>query len=150
MGDPAVTIEVLGPRVDHLTGPDRDVFAWFGDKGLTINGHSVVLRLTYRDVRLLLSGDLNVEGSEHLMADPAITAKLDAHVLKAPHHGSHEFHRPFLKAVDPTTWPHVGVLNHPRGAERSGPSLSEDLGWADLFGERQVCSPPERLDEVVL
>ena len=150
VGDPAVTIEVLGPRVDHLTSPDRDVFAWFGDKGLTINGHSVVLRLTYRGVRFLLSGDLNIEGSEHLMADPAITAKLDAHVLKAPHHGSHEFHRPFLKAVNPQiTAISSGEIpdhGHPRpiflGAvgqsARSGEPLLYSTALSAVFGRAEI------------
>ena len=30
-----------------------------------------------------------------------LRSRLDAHVLKAPHHGSHEFYRPFLDAINP-------------------------------------------------
>jgi competence protein ComEC len=100
VGDPDVTIEVLGPILEHpATGVDA--LRWFGDKAHTINGHSVVLRLTYGDVRILLSGDLNEQGAKRLLADPTLAAKLDAHVLKAPHHGSHEFAPAFLAAVNP-------------------------------------------------
>jgi hypothetical protein len=49
----------------------------------------------------MLPGDLNSQGSRHLLADQQFVGEADAHVLKAPHHGSHEFHRPFLEAVNP-------------------------------------------------
>jgi hypothetical protein len=32
----------------------------FGDDGKTKNGHSVVLRLKYREIRILMGGDLNI------------------------------------------------------------------------------------------
>ena len=95
IGDPEVTIEVLGPILEH-PAPNVDALRWFSDKSHTINGHSVVLRLTYGDVRLLFSGDLNEQGAGRLLADPSLAAKLDAHVLKAPHHGSHEYAAAFL------------------------------------------------------
>jgi len=100
LGDPKVELRVLGPRLSF--GPKGEPeFEWFGDKSHTINGHSVVLRLSYGDVSLLLPGDINTAASVHLMADPAIAAQLDSHILKCPHHGSHEFHPPFLEAVRP-------------------------------------------------
>ncbi len=94
--DPDVTIEVLGPKRE-LDGS----YKWFIDKAHTINGHSVVLRLTLDEVSFMLSGDLNIEGSEHLIADPILASKMDAHVLKCPHHGSHEFYYPFFEAIRP-------------------------------------------------
>ena len=96
VGDSDVTIEVLGPKREA-----DGSYKWFGDKAHTINGHSVVLRLTLDEVSFMLSGDLNIEGSEHLMADPTLTSKMAAHVLKCPHHGSHEFHYPFFEEVRP-------------------------------------------------
>lgn len=99
LGDPAVTLEVLGPRVEQCQG--RPALRWFENGSRTINGHSVVLRLTCGEVATLLPGDLNREGGEHLLADPAIAARLGAHVLKAPHHGSHEFCPALLAAVRP-------------------------------------------------
>lgn len=120
IGDSAISLEVLGPLLDQTGGTNR--FRWFGgqEPGITVNGHSVVLRLRYRDVASLLTGDLNAKGSEHLMTGPGIEHKLDAHVFKAPHHGSHDFHRPFLDAIRPQ----ISVISsgdepdhgHPRAA----------------------------------
>lgn len=95
-GDPAVQIETLGPRLDQ-----NGNLPWFGDSSHTINGHSVVLRLIHNNIAILFSGDLNVEGAEHLMQDAATTSQMNAHIFKSPHHGSHEFHIPFLHAVHP-------------------------------------------------
>lgn len=95
-GDPAVQITALGPKLEA-----DGKFLWFGDTSHTVNGHSVVLRLDYGDVSILLSGDLNVEGSEHLMSDPATVQAMSAHLFKSPHHGSHEFDLAFLEAVRP-------------------------------------------------
>lgn len=101
---PDVDIRVLAPLVDTIEGQpalrflrDRD-----GDKSAshTINGHSVILRMQYGNVRFLLGGDLNVDGSQRLLAhvDPA---ELRAEVFKVPHHGSHEYDPEFLAAVAP-------------------------------------------------
>jgi beta-lactamase superfamily II metal-dependent hydrolase len=100
LGDPRVTLEVLGPRAEQM--PDGTVmYRWFDDLPHTINGHSVVLRLTCGKVSFLLSGDLNIQGSKNLLEEPNIASMMDAHVLKAPHHGSHEYHQPWLDAVNP-------------------------------------------------
>ncbi len=99
VGDPDVNIEVLGPNLESIGG--QPVFRWFDDEAHTINGHSVVLRLTHKNVQVLLSGDVNIQGSEHLLAVPGLQPKFSAQVLKAPHHGSHEFSAGFLAAVRP-------------------------------------------------
>jgi hypothetical protein len=99
VGDPDIRLEILGPVTESIGG--APVFRWFGDPAHTINGHSVVARLDYRNVSLLLAGDINIAGAKHLLADTSVASKLAAHVFKAPHHGSHEFHAPFLEAVRP-------------------------------------------------
>jgi len=99
VGDPDVTIEVLGPRLDVNRG--KPVYRWLDGEAPTINGHSVVLRLNYGDVSVLFPGDLNSDGAKNLLEDPSLSYKLDAHVFKSPHHGSHDFYRPFLEAVKP-------------------------------------------------
>ena len=91
---------MLGPRLVDVPGMGA-LLPWFTDEPHTINGHSVVLRLTCGDARFLFSGDVNVAGSRNLLADPALAGRLDAHVLKAPHHGSSEFAPAFLEAVRP-------------------------------------------------
>ena len=96
VGDSRVTLEVLGPKREA-----NGSYKWFEDKAHTINGHSVVLRLTFDEVSFMLSGDLNIEGSEHLVNDPVLASKMASHVFKCPHHGSHEFHHLFLESVRP-------------------------------------------------
>lgn len=68
----------------------------------TVNGHSIVLRLTYGNVRMLFAGDLNNPVEEALVKDHDIGAlDLTSEVFKVPHHGSHEFSAEFLRAVSP-------------------------------------------------
>jgi beta-lactamase superfamily II metal-dependent hydrolase len=68
----------------------------------TVNGHSVVLRLTFGNYRMLFAGDLNNAAEKVLVEEHEQGAiDLEAEVLKVPHHGSHEFEPGFLKAVSP-------------------------------------------------
>lgn len=99
IGEREIKIDILGPRLDTCGG--KPAYKWFGGEAPTINGHSVVIRLTYKGVSVFFSGDINIKGSENLLQDPSIIAKLDAHVFKAPHHGSNDFHKFFLKAINP-------------------------------------------------
>lgn len=101
VADPLINISVLGPRLINHPGQQQPVYRWHGSASKTINGHSVVLRIDYENVRILFPGDLNAKGARHLMADPNFGLATDAHVFKAPHHGSHDFHPPFLQAVHP-------------------------------------------------
>lgn len=101
VGDPDISIEVLGPRLDtHPTTGDK-MFRWFGDESHTINGHSVTVKISYRDIDLIFPGDLNIQGARHLLTDPSIANRLHAHVFKAPHHGSHEYEPDLLDAIRP-------------------------------------------------
>lgn len=117
-----LTIEILGPVVE----PDQAGAArlrWFGDtptaaeadQGKTKNGHSVLLRLCYRDFTLLFGGDLNLSAEHFLLrhyggvqaghplanaVDQART-RLRSDVMKSCHHGSADVTDEFLRAVDP-------------------------------------------------
>lgn len=97
IGDPDVTVEIVGPRLE----PGGQALPWFGDKSHTINGNSLVFRLTYGFVRAFFSGDLNVEGSNHLLSFPGAALQMNAHVFKTPHHGSHEYSQQLFNAVNP-------------------------------------------------
>jgi competence protein ComEC len=99
--DPSIKIEVLGPKVLKEGIDNSKLYAWFGDHAHSINGHSVVLRLIYNNVKVLFSGDLNSDGEKNLLSDNSLKSRMDSNILKAPHHGSHEFYRPWLDAVNP-------------------------------------------------
>ena len=112
--DRPLAIEVVAPVHEVVNG--APALRWFGDDGKTKNGHSVVLRFVYRDVTILLGGDLNIPAEEYLLGhytglDPkdesaadalvaAARATFQADVAKACHHGSADFRDLFLRAVN--------------------------------------------------
>jgi len=110
VGDSEIELEVLGPHYEVLADGSARL-PWFDSRGNsdsardeyshTINGHSVVLRLNHDDVSILLPGDLNIKGAEYLMDVSEIASRMSSHILKSPHHGSHEFHFPFFEAISP-------------------------------------------------
>lgn len=117
--DPAsrVALQVLGPAWETVGG--EPALRWLGDAGKTKNGHSVVLRLTYGNLAVLLGGDLNVPAEQWLLerhtgleVPPTSLASEDEIVAgarrvfgsefaKSCHHGSADFTHLFLRAVDP-------------------------------------------------
>lgn len=69
-----------------------------GDKSWG-NNHSLVLRLVYRNTGWLLTGDIEKEAIEKILAGGA---DIRADVLKLPHHGSIDSFSPeFYRAVNP-------------------------------------------------
>ena len=96
VGDPDIDVEIVGPILE----PDGTL-VWLGTKSKTINGHSLTFRFIHGAVRVFFSGDLNERGSRHLLDAPNGALRLNAHVLKAPHHGSHDFDEDLLAAVNP-------------------------------------------------
>jgi competence protein ComEC len=97
IGDPDITLQILGPRLEA----DGTSLRWFKEPAPTINGHSLVFRLTHSFVRAFFSGDLNRDGSLHLLSFPNVAQQLNSHIFKAPHHGSHEYSQGLLNAVNP-------------------------------------------------
>ena len=86
--DADVRIEVLGPPPILLGGTESDA-----------DNASLVLRLVYGEVSILLTGDIFSEAERALLASGAA---LDSDVLKVPHHGSDSSStRDFLSAVSP-------------------------------------------------
>lgn len=113
-----LTVRVLAPVPEQVDG--RPVLRRLGTDGETKNGHSVVLKLEYGQVSILLGGDLNVPAEEYLLAHytgldpgaldgdgafgPLVTtarATFGADVAKACHHGSADFTPHFLQAIEP-------------------------------------------------
>jgi beta-lactamase superfamily II metal-dependent hydrolase len=116
-------IEVLGPLVEQVDGKPALRFLGeppkgprigqeslsLGEAGFTghsashtINGHSIVFRLTYGGFSYLFSGDLNDEASRFLTREHnAGRLNLKAEVFKVPHHGSADFSGAMFQAVSP-------------------------------------------------
>lgn len=113
-------IEVLGPVVE--TGPRGLRLRRLGDYGVTKNGHSVILRLSYNNFRVLFGGDLNRPAEQHLLkhyagidAWPTTAAareamlaaarpRLRCEVMKVCHHGSSDVTDEFMEAVEPAAF----------------------------------------------
>ncbi|MCX5999320.1 MAG: ComEC/Rec2 family competence protein [Chloroflexi bacterium] len=84
-----VVIDVLSPHGGTLADSEEDV-----------NDSSVVLRLSWREVSFLLTGDISEEMERLMLHDGA---DLTSTVLKVAHHGGATSTSPqFLAAVDPT------------------------------------------------
>jgi competence protein ComEC len=89
-----VKVQVLNPPCDPEGGPERWV-----DCSKRINERSLVLRLTFGSVGVLLTGDIEGRAEEGLRVD---RKGLHALLLKVPHHGSPSSSSgAFLDAVGP-------------------------------------------------
>lgn len=71
---PKTRLEILGPPDPLIQGSKSDA-----------NNNSIVMRLVYGQVRMLLTGDIELEGQGKLIASHR---ELESQVLKVPHHGS--------------------------------------------------------------
>jgi len=115
-----LVIRVLGPVPEEDPEGER-LLRWFNDPGKTKNGHSVILKLEYGRVKIMLGGDLNTPAEEYLLEhytglDPRKLKEssqdeqelidkaretFEADVAKACHHGSADFTDLYLRAVNP-------------------------------------------------
>lgn len=117
LNDEEVRVDLLGPIVENTAGgpgfpflrkPPEDSTLMLGtvanpaskswSESHTINGHSIAFRLRYRNVRFVMTGDMNQESGARLRTALPNVA-LRAEVLKAPHHGAADFDMEFLNEV---------------------------------------------------
>jgi beta-lactamase superfamily II metal-dependent hydrolase len=124
--DRELRIRVLGPVPEAAPGGRRRL-RWFRerpdggsyDTGKTKNGHSIILRIEYRDVSILMGGDLNATAEAFLLGHytgrawpPADAAAeqamieaarphLGVDVAKTCHHGSADFTDTFMHVIHP-------------------------------------------------
>lgn len=91
-------IKVLGPICTDL-----DDFPYFNNsESHTVNGHSLVLKITFGTCTLLFGGDMNTYSENYLLnayKDQADLLEVD--VAKSCHHGASEFSVSFMAAVNP-------------------------------------------------
>ena len=91
-----------GPRLGHDSLNDSDEGFAGHSASHTINGHSIVLRLSYGGFSFLFSGDLNDEASRFLAREHNKgNLNLRSEVFKVPHHGSADFSGAFIQSVSP-------------------------------------------------
>jgi competence protein ComEC len=134
----AVHLDVLGPAAPmHGTRSDP-------------NNSSLVIMATVRGVRILLSGDAEIEEQRALLDSGA---DLHADVLKVPHHGSAYSDPGFLAAVHAR----VAVVSVGARNDYGQPSphllsmlaqLDVPLRRTDQDGDLAVCGDPGRLSVV--
>ncbi len=92
-------IEVLAPFNEKIS--NRNTFIYWTDEGKTINGHSLVLKITFGNRTFLLGGDLNTQAEEYLMEKHSPVNPFEVDVAKACHHGSSDFTEQFMQCVNP-------------------------------------------------
>jgi beta-lactamase superfamily II metal-dependent hydrolase len=91
-----------GPRVGQESLNTSSVGFTGHSASHTINGHSIIFRMTYGSFNFLFTGDLNDEAGQTLAsAHNRGELSLQAEVFKVPHHGSADFSGAFIQAVAP-------------------------------------------------
>ncbi len=95
------SIEILGPITNETNG--KTSLKTINNLGKDKNGHSVILKLKYGAVKILLGGDVNTEFGEIIhkyYADKGALDNLVVDVAKACHHGSNHFYYDFVKSIN--------------------------------------------------
>jgi hypothetical protein len=102
-----IYVHILGPIVETVDGvpalPYLHTDGGSYSASHTVNGHSVVLKLVYGNVRFLFGADLNAESEAWLLKKArSDNVSLSSEVFKVSHHGSIDFSPRMLEAVRPT------------------------------------------------
>ncbi len=99
---PDLSFHVLGP-IEASTPKGPGLRKFTGKPGQATNGHSVLLRIDYKNTRVLLTGDLNKQSQRLLLeAYDGQETEFLADVTKACHHGSDDVSFEFLSAINPS------------------------------------------------
>jgi len=97
-GDPDIKVELLGPLGSYML-----------DTISGVNNSSLVFKVTYKDVSILFTGDIEIPAELDLLD---LKNTLKSTILKMPHHGSHTSSSiPFLEYVKPE----VAIISCGRG-----------------------------------
>ncbi|MEQ1515904.1 MAG: hypothetical protein ABL931_05380 [Usitatibacteraceae bacterium] len=106
-----VSIKILGPVENQIPGSAAPGLRYLDENrtngfynlsspSLTRNGQSLVFRIDFGDVRILMTGDLNFR-SQALLLQRWPASEFTCHVGKACHHGSDDISWRFMQAMSP-------------------------------------------------
>jgi hypothetical protein len=95
-GTGEVTVRILGPILERTNAGDG--LRVLGNESVTRNGHSVVLRVDFGKVRILLTGDSNT-ASQRLLLSYHDLLEFAVDVAKGCHHGSDDIDLRFVRAM---------------------------------------------------
>lgn len=92
-------IKILGPILSETN--NKDSLKSINNLGKDKNGHSVILKVLYDKVKILLGGDVNEEFGE-IICDfyKDRIGELQVDIAKACHHGSNHFHYEFIESIN--------------------------------------------------
>jgi competence protein ComEC len=122
-------IQVLGPVFKVQNGVQG--FEWFKDESHTVNGHSLVLKITYGKRTFMLGGDLNTPAELSLLDFHKNQLGLfDVDVAKSCHHGASEFTEDFMKVLNP----HATVISSGDNETYSHPR-ADAIGCAGKYSK---------------
>lgn len=99
INDQKFIIEVLGPITKKID--EKIAFKYFKDYSHTINGHSLVLKITYGKRSFLFGGDLNIPAEENLIEHYPDSNPFEVDIAKSCHHGASEFTLNFMEKINP-------------------------------------------------
>ncbi len=144
-GQNKFSIKILGPILEEYK-PAQFGLRKLGSKSITINGHSVVLRIDYKKSRILLTGDLN-EKSQRLLMSYIPEEEFAADVVKGCHHGSEDIHLMFIKAMKARTTVISSGDNedysHPRPVVLGASAFyGREIKVRDIKEKKYITTPP--------
>ncbi len=92
-------LEVLAPFTEKVGS--KNAFIWWENEAKTINGHSLVIKVTFGTRTLLLGGDLNSKSETYLLTKyNSVSNPFEVDVAKSCHHGSSDFTEAFMAKVN--------------------------------------------------
>lgn len=96
------TVRILAPVEFSVSGKPA-IRKFKGSNSKSTNGNSILMRVDYKDARILMTGDLNTFSQQWLLKDyHGRHDEFECDVAKACHHGSGDVSHEFLSKLKPS------------------------------------------------